>query len=303
MGRIAFPFLTLDHAAIGAEPWKLFENGAETPIVEVWLPDWDSGRDLRLHRLVTTDLDRAADRLAMQIDDDALQIVVRIGTGIGNLPRRILRTSSLPLRRREPTVTIDELVSGGSLSHRLLVETLVVLRKPRAGSALSPTRPGSKLWSDELDLLLEGEEPRFPMEAVSFADRFAGRPEAHAPWLLHWTPGNLHRDFGGSVRLYLNSDRADVTERLLARDRTTTQAVLADVMTQIISASLRQSDFERIAAEADPCSIAGRAAGWIRLAFPGQDLAAIRSMIDLRPSVFHAGVLAAADLAGLEVGE
>ncbi|GEM18327.1 hypothetical protein [Gluconobacter oxydans] len=300
MGRIAFPFLTLDQTAISPEPWMLLEDGLETPIGDAWLPDWDAARDLRLRRLVTTDLDRAADRLSMPIDDGALELVIRIGTGIGNMPRRIIATSKLPLTRMEPTVVIDELVPGRSLSQRLLVDTLVILRQPRDGSLLSPGRAGSKLWSDQLDLRLEGEEPRFPMEAVSFLERFAGRPEAYAPWLLHWTPGNLHRDFGGSVRLYLNSDRADVTDRLLAGDRATTQVILADVMTQIITASLRQNEFERLVMEADPCSIAGRAAHWIGLAFPEQDIAAVRSMIDLRPSTFYAGILAAADIVSLE---
>lgn len=302
MGRIAFPFLTLDQTAISPEPWVLLDGGLETPIRDAWLPDWDAARDLRLRRLVTTDLDRAADLLSMPIDDGALELVTRIGTGIGNMPRRIIATSKLPLTRMEPTVVIDEVVPGHSLSQRLLVDTLVILRQPREGSPLSPDLAGSKLWLDQFDLRLEGEEPRFPMEAVSFLERFAGRPEAYAPWLLHWTPGNLHRDFGGSVRLYLNSDRADVTDRLLAGDRATTQVVLADVMTQIISVSLRQNDFERLAVEADPCSIAGRAAHWIGLAFPGQDIAAVRSMIDLRPSAFHAGILAAADIVSLEDG-
>jgi hypothetical protein len=187
------------------------------------------------------------------------------------------------------------------LSHRLMLEMLVILARPSDDAApLSPARQGSRLWSDRLDLRLEGEEPRFPMEAVSFIHRFAGRPEVHAPWLLHWTPGNLHRDFGGSVRLYLNSDRKDFIERLMAGDRATSQVVLADVMTQIISTSIRQSDFEQAATEADPSSIAGRADFWIRLAFPGQDLAHVRSMLDLRPSLFHAAILAAADVAFLE---
>lgn len=303
MGRIAFPFLTLDHTAVSPQPWSLLEDGVETPISDAWLPDWDAARDLRLRRLVTTDLDRAADLLSMQVDDGALELVIRIGTGTGNMPRRMLATSRQALSRLEPTVVVDKVVSGRDLSQRLFVESLVLLRQPRDPSPLSPSRPGSKLWSDHLDLRLEGEEPRFPMEAISFIDRFAGRPEAYAPWLLHWTPGNLHRDFGGSVRLYLNSDRTDVTERLLAGDRATTQVVLADVMTQMISAAVRQIDFERVVAEADPCSIAGRAAFWIGLAFPGQDVAAIRSILDLRPSIFHAAILATADIVGLASDE
>lgn len=112
MGRIAFPFLTLDQTAISPEPWVLLDGGLETPIGEAWLPDWDAARDLRLRRLVTTDLDRAADLLSMRLDDGALELVTRIGTGIGNMPRRIIATSKLPLTRMEPTVVIDEVVSG-----------------------------------------------------------------------------------------------------------------------------------------------------------------------------------------------
>lgn len=301
MSRIAFPFLTLNQSAIQPEPWVLLEDGTESPISDAWLPEWDTARDIALRRMLTVDLDRAADLLAMRVDDGDLELVVRVGTGPGNMPRRMLATSRRPLSRMEPTIVVDELIQGRNLSQRLFVETLVILRRPSGtNTPLSPSRAGSRLWSDQLDLRLEGEEPRFPMEAVSFGDRFAGRPEAYAPWLLHWTPGNLHRDFGGSVRLYLNSDRADFTERLLEGDSATTQVVLADVMTQIISTSLRQNDFERVAGEADPCSIAGRASSWIRLAFPDQDMAAVRSMIDLRPSLFHAAVLAAADIATLD---
>ena len=301
MSRIAFPFLTLDPSAIRPEPWVLLENGVEGAFSDAWLPDWDSARDITLRRMLTADLDRASELLAMRVGDGDLELVVRIGTGPGNMPRHMLATSRRSLSRTEPTIVLDEIVQGRSLSQRLFVETLVILRRPgRIVTPLSPNQAGSKLWSDQLDLRLEGEEPRFPMEAVSFGNRFAGRPEAYAPWLLHWTPGNLHRDFGGSVRLYLNSDRADFTARLRQGDRATTQVVLADIMTQIISASLRQGDFESFASEADPCSIAGRALSWIRLAFPDQDIPGVRSMLDLRPSLFHAAVLAAADIATLD---
>lgn len=301
MSRIAFPFLVLDQGAIRPEPWMLLENGVEREVSNEWLSDWDAARDLTLRRLVSIELDRAAEQLSMRVNDNDLQLAVRVGTGSGNKPRQIMTTTKRPLRRSEPTFVVEEQIKGRELSQRLMLETLVILARPADDAApLSPALLGSKLWSDRLDLRLEGEEPRFPMEAVSFTHCFAGRPEAYAPWLLHWTPGNLHRDFGGSVRLYLNSDREDITERLLAGDRATIQVVLADVMTQIISVSIRQSDFEQVAIEADPGSIAERAASWIRLAFPGYDLASIRSMLDLRPSLFHAAILAAADIASME---
>lgn len=296
MSRIAFPFLTLGTDAVHAGPWVLVENDREVVIEDPWIADWDSGRDVTLRRRIAVDLDIAASQLRIDIAQLALVLLVRVGTGAGNMPRTIVTATRREIRAGE--ILLEERVAGHSLSQRLLAETMILLGHPGSGAhTLSPSRPASKLWSDRIDLRLEGEEPRFPMESLSFSHRFAGRPEAYAPWYLHWAPSNLHRDFGGAVRLFLNSDRPDFTERLLAGDRATLQVVLADVMTQIIATSLRQSDFEQAVAESDSNSIAGRVEFWIRLAFPGQDIQTIRSMLDLRPSSFHAAVLAAADVA------
>src|SRR5690606_24832508 len=130
MTRIAFPFLTLDQTAIRPEPWVLLEDGAESPISDAWLPDWDMARDIALRRILTADLDRAAELLGMRIDDGDLELIIRVATGPGNLPRRILSTSRRPLNRVEPTIVVDELVQGHSLSQRLFVQTVVILRRP-----------------------------------------------------------------------------------------------------------------------------------------------------------------------------
>lgn len=301
MSRVAFPFLTLDGRTVQAEPWLLVEDDVEQPIEAEWLAAWDRARSLTLRRLVSIDFAAAATQLDMDVTDGSLALAVRLGTGAGTMPRSILTTLRRDLACDDATFIIEQHVAGQDLSQRLLIETSIVLNEPSPKrGALSPARSGVRLWSDRLDLRLEGEEPRFPMEAVSFAQRFAGRLEAFAPWFLHWTPGNFHRDFGGSVRLFLNSDRDDLTERLLSGDRATLQVVLADVMTQVVSAVLRAPDIDELVAESDPASIAGRALAWMQLAFPGKDWQAIKSMMDLRPSTFHAALLAAADIASLE---
>ncbi|AOO80307.1 hypothetical protein [Bosea vaviloviae] len=303
MTRVAFPFLTLGTDAVLARPWMLMDGDREVAIGDAWLSDWDSARDVTLRRLISIDLDIAAAQLRMEINERTLVLVVRIGTGAGNVPRIIVTRSRYELARGDATLVLEERIAGHELSQRLLVETQILANRTSANAhPLSPLRASSKVWADRIDLRLEGEEPRFPMEAISFSQRFGGRPEAHAPWFLHWTPGNLHRDFGGSVRLFVNSDRPDLVERLLSGDRATLQVVLADVMIQIISTSLRQADFQQVAADGDPGSIIGRVLSWMTLAFPGQDAQTIRSAMELRPSTFHAAILAAADVAGEEPG-
>jgi hypothetical protein len=133
------------------------------------------------------------------------------------------------------------------------------------------------------------------MEIVSFDERFGGRPEASAPWLLHWLPGELHRDFGGAVRLYLNHDRPDFVERFVSADALTLQTTLGGVVSQIVSSVLLQEDLEDVLGDAEPSSVAGHVKTWLELAFPSLGIAGIRGMHDTAPGKFHAAILAMAD--------
>lgn len=295
MTHVAFPFLTLPDAMVTATPWSnLNEHGA---LVEMGdhLAGWDYAVDLTIQRTVSLSKAFSHDVLGVEPEDLDLALIVRIGTGSGSMPRRLATLLRVPLQPGRP-VPIDCAIGGRGLSQRLLLETTIVLgAEARPLKRFAPTAMGSILWRDRIDVALEGQAPRFPMETVSFSQRFSGRAEQSAPWLLHWLPGQLHRDFGGAVRLYLNHDHAPFMERFTAADPLTLQVTLADVITQVLSYAIVQDDLEDQLADCEATSVAGHISAWLSLAFPGLDLANVRKLHDYERGRFNAAILAMAD--------
>jgi hypothetical protein len=195
-------------------------------------------------------------------------------------------------------VELHAIVPGGTLSGRLHVRIDVLLAAPAENpSTLSPSRTGSRLWTDEFSVELEdGGDNRFPIEVVSFADTFPNHRHVTAPWYLSWKPGALSADFGGSIRLYVNSDHEELAERVVTGDTITLQAILGDVMVQMVAAAL---DMEDLAEQLNGCedgSVGSQISGWLDLAFPGRELSEVRNIRRSLPGHFHASIHAAAEL-------
>jgi len=301
--HVAFPFLTLDETQVHASAWSLLEEDGSTTALGDHVAGWDYARDLRISRRLGLAEGLTGHTLGLSGEDLELEAVVRLGTGPGSLPRRSWIIAQTRLRPGGKSL-LDHVVAGHRLSQRLWLQTTILLPRNIPGeSRFAPQREGSVLWRDEIDIGLEGDSPRFPMEIVSFRERFAGRPESGSLWHLHWRPGHLHRDFGGSVRLFLNHDRQDFIERFVASDPLMLQCTLADVMTQILDHALRDEDLEEHLADCEPTSVAGHIATWLAIAFPGQDPASIRNMLLTSPGHFRSAILAMADPAMLGVPE
>lgn len=295
MKHVAFPFLTIDDSHVDATPWSLLDDEGNSQAMGEYLPGWDYARDLRVSRMVGLSGEFDEGSLGLSQDQAHFSVVVRVGTGPGSLPRRCWTIAREDLQPSEKII-IDHCVPGYRLSQRLRLETSIILAGAEGRvSRFAPWRPGSVLWRDEHDMMLEGDSPRFPMEIVSFRERFGGRPEAGALWHLHWRPGNLHRDFGGSVRLFLNHDRPDFIERFTGSDSQTLQCILADVVTQVLSRALLDEDLEDALADCEPTSLAGHVSAWFDLAFPGESLISIRDLQISSPGHFHAAILSMAN--------
>src|SRR5690606_8695704 len=160
---------------------------------------------------------------------------------------------------------------------------------------LSPRKPGSRLWQCHHDILIEnGSDARFPVDMVSFSKTFSGKPYATAPWYLDWRPGALDADFGGSVRSYLHSDIDSFRQRFIEGDPAMRQAILADVMIQIVGVTLRQDDCDNLLDTYGDGSVGQQVSHWLGLAFRGLPIPSIARMMAERPSEFHASILATA---------
>ncbi|MBP2486012.1 hypothetical protein JOH50_001739 [Rhizobium leguminosarum] len=299
----ALPFLCLPDEAITLGRWMIGQPGALLFPMKLMLDEWDYAADIELRGSIAIDVRAAAKMLAIPEAELKLVVSLKIGTGRGRFPRIVTRVSSrlVDAAADQPT-ELRTIIPGNTLSGRLHTRIEVLLAAPAAnGSILSPSRVGSRLWSQEASVELEdGGDNRFPMEVVSFAETFANHRHVSAPWYLSWRPGGLTADFGGSIRLYVNSDHQGLAERVVDGDVHTLQAILGDVMVQMIGTTL---DMEDLAEQLDGCeegSVGSQISGWLDLAFPKRELAEVRSIRRNQPGHFHASILAAAELKDFE---
>lgn len=291
--RSAAPFHQLSEASVNARTWTHELNGVDCGPVGMILPDWDYGAHLQLERLVSIDWARAAADLAFD-GAFSLELIVESGTGPGAIAREVVVVERvhLPHGCGPQLVTVN--VPSGRLSHQLVLRTSVVLATPGGQvDPLAPQTPGARLWTDRQVTRLEGDDPRFPMEVVDFAQHFAGRPQQHAPWFVSWSASGAHRDFRGAFRLYLNSGEPEVIRRVREQDPVLLQAMLSDVISQVCESLLREDQGAGLD-DVDEGSLADQARHWIERAF--DDVATARATLEQRPAEFRAAILASVRL-------
>ncbi|MDE2663823.1 MAG: hypothetical protein OXI39_12575 [Gemmatimonadota bacterium] len=295
--RIAFPFLTLSEAAVMADPWTFSLSDTNWMTLGHFLPDLDSASKLRIRRNVTLDPLQVADDLSIPLESLRLAVGVRVGTGPGRLPRLIVWREHRELAEETWETEFEIGLSGHQLSLVLDIQTEVSLAKaPENPGPLSPRLPASRLWSDSVRALIEGEEPRFPMEVANFRDLLGNGAAAAAPWYLHWSPRDWNRDFQGAARLYINSDQSDFISRIEDQDAPTLQLLLAEIMGQICERLVSDPEANEIISEAARGSLGAQAAAWLNGIWPKKDASFMRSLLEQRPGLFRAAVLELAEL-------
>ncbi|GKY87416.1 hypothetical protein [Sinisalibacter aestuarii] len=300
--RIAFPFLTLPDEVVGFCGWMIGDPGQPLLKAEDCLEGWDYERDIEVNARLKPDFEAIAEALDLNKEDVALTVVLKGGTGAGTMPRRVERLAGASLTEEQPEVDLGAVIGSERLSGRLRLEVSILLEKaPVAPGPLSPMLVGARLWTDRKDILLEdGGDARFPIEVISFAEAFRDPGISFAPWFIHWRVGALDGDFGGSVRVYVNSDDLVTSERFVNGDPATLQAILGDVMSQLISAVVRMDDADDHLAECSEGSVGEQVRRWMDMAFPGRSARSILSVLEATPGRFHSAILAAARVGGEE---
>lgn len=287
--RTAAPFHRLD-ASVSVGPWMVtLGGGAPAPLHDV-TPDWDYATPVRVERVVSLDLPAARSELGFADQEPiSLDLIVEAGTGHGELPREVVSRSRVPLGGGAP-VTISLEPDPLRLSGQLTLRTSILLSADAApADPLAPRVAGSRLWDERFVSRLEGDDPRFPMEVISFSRTWPGRPHEEAPWLLSWNPANPGRDFHGAARLFVNADDAALIARLRDGDDLTLQAIMGDVVSQMCETALT-GDWDDDLETAEAVSVAGRVIYWLGRAFG--DISVARSVLENRPGEFRSAILA-----------
>lgn len=301
--NFALPFLSLPDEAVTLGRWMIGQAGEQPYPMRGTLEEWDYAADIELRNTVSIDMRAASRMLDIPEEELELAVVLKTGTGRGRFPRVVERASTHPVDAgTDRAVELRATIPGDTLSGRLHLRTDVLLAfMPVSSSILSPTSIGSRLWSDEFSVELEdGGDNRFPIEVVSFADTFPNHRHVAAPWYLSWRPGGLTADLSGSIRLYVNSDHEQLAERVVDGDALTLQAILGDVMVQMVGAALDAEDLAEQLYVCEEGSVGSQISGWLEHAFPGRDLSEVRNIRRSLPGQFHASIHAAAELGDVE---
>lgn len=300
--RVAFPFLLLPDDAVRFDGWLIGDPGQPLQPANELLENWDYARDLEVAATVAFDWRSASAGLQLPADRLRLSLSLVAGTGTGHLPRRQDRLAEIIVDQSSDEVHLSGILPGMLLSGRLRLSLIATLDAPcDAGTVLSPKLRGARLWDSQHDILIEdGGDSRFPVETVSFSQLFKGKPQERAPWYLHWRPGALQTDFSGGIRLYVNSDRPEILARFAAGDGPTLQAIMGDVVSQMVASALDQEDAAEVLQDCDEGSAGRQIRQWLDLGFPGQETASIKALRDQNPGAFRAAILAASDMGSVE---
>lgn len=295
--RIALPFLTLSDDAILASSWSISLDGTEWMAGPERIDDWDAHTHLWLRRNLRVDPVAAAANLGLPPGDLQLRVTARVGTGKGRVPRHVLLDKTVPVDPATLEAQFEIQVSGEGLAMLLHLRTDVTLAAvPGTCGSLSPKAVGARVWFDTVQIQLEGDEPRFPIELVDLAELLADARGRQAPWYLHWSPRDWNRDFHGAVRLYVNTRTEEMCRRIEEQDRLTLQLLLAEAMSQICERLVLDGEANHLMAAPEPGSLAAQAVSWLDKAWPGKDMIFLRSVLETRPGIFRAGFLALAEL-------
>lgn len=294
MSDIALPFLTLPEDVVTDEQFLIGFAGNPLLPIEEYLQGWDYARDVEVHVRALVDMQAACTALAIPPSELRLCAILHAGTGTGSIVRQAWELGRQTLHPGEGTISIGSTISGVMLSGRLQLNLQLVLAAASTTcGTLSPRLLGSRLWSVRKDVLLEdGGASRFPVELTSFNRTFPGQLHESAPWYVDWHPNALNADFGGSVRVYVNSDNEAITRRFVEGDPLTLQAIIADVMTQMTSSVLEHEDPDDLLAQCEDGSVGQQIRFWFDSAFPGLGAPAIAEMMRSKPNEFRAALLA-----------
>lgn len=300
--RTAFPFLTIPENTISCDGFLIGDPDTPLQPADSILEHWDYARDLSIGFDLELDIQAAAQHL--DIPAEELKLVVRLtaGTGTGRMPRSRITVAETTLDDGATSCMLRGDVASRYLSGRLLLEATVMLAEsPSAPGPLSPTLVGARLWELSNDVLLEGGgESRFPIETRSFAawEYLESKLHQNAPWFFYWWPGAWRADFSAVTCLYINSDHPGLEERVVDGDPLTLQAIMADVMSQLIEYALDMEDGGVLDEDWDEGTLGAQLRNWSELAFPGWDAETIESVRSYRPGEFQAAILTAASVEG-----
>ena len=293
----AYPFLVLSADCINETKLLLGRKGDPLSAVGEVFEDWDYNTDLSVLAAIDLDWDAAMAKLECDPDLTTLSCVLSIGTGQGRNPRIRWTAARETLSAAKSHCQIVHDIRGLDLSGSLHLQfSLLLADSSGVVSDFAPIKAGSRLWTLEHSVLLEGGgDARFPLESLSFSSSPHLGNYSSAPWYVQWSDGPLQADYSAAVRLLVNTDCTDWYERILDGDPLILQAMVADVALLLCTHTVTEAETEE-ARSCESGSVGHQIGIWLEQAFGSLGHQTLQQLLEIDPAGFRASILAACEL-------
>lgn len=297
MSAIAMPFLTIPDDVVKATPWLITFAGEKIEKPE-FLTGWDYAANLEVERSIDLNIKQICEILRISEMTLELELVTLWGTGGANKPATVefIGRETILARESKAPLVIRGTLNGNRLSRQLFLDTAIVLKTvPPGASGITPHINSARLWRDNYKVRLEGEVNRFPIQTASLSASFGeNHPAGRALWYLEQNPSMPELPLHGTVRLHLNDDHPEFVRSISKGDSILLQAVMADVISQMMEPVLLSEDLtDRAFACDEKESVGYQIAYWINDIFgsPEEALQELRT----EPSRFRTMINAFAE--------
>jgi hypothetical protein len=301
--NLIFPYLQVAPNAINASTWTIADASGRA-VDSGCIADWDPFMDLHCARSISINIGQA-------YRDTGLSMKAKLLLTAGWISDKAFTEnchSKMTVSYSDETQTfpVSFPVPGKQVAGKVrLYSRLVLLENKKPETILSPTLPGSILWEDDHEVLIEGVGARFPMIIVDFSE--VGHPP-EAGWLLFPGPmEDLSRNFLGQVELRINKTHKTVLEAVTSRDpdpfmQAVREVIRYSVTKELIEAAFRGEDAELLSAAPnyEEDSLGHVILGIIRSWMPGfaGDVRALKDMMETDPQRFDCELRAGMRLFG-----
>lgn len=284
---IAYPYRRPLEGRISTTPWQLI-SGASEALLGEGLPHWDYNTPVHVTRTINLDIEGVrAD--CMLSKSDRLRIAV-VWVSSGTNLRGAGSSLDLSNKDKNQSVQLQLKVAGQFLAHNIRIRTQLILADyGNAESRLAAKIPGSVLWLEEKNVLLEGVATRFPVESIDFG-KSSWMPSG-AGWFLDWDKDDLNQRMLGGPRVYINSLHSRIVKAVTAsapdrEDQAIISAIYFDIGRTLIRGGLENDDFVADHLGYPDGTVGSVIRRLLTAIFPEMGPKGLRQMMDERSSEF-----------------
>lgn len=194
--------------------------------------------------------------------------------------------------KKNEEIVITLPIQGTDTGGELTIETFIIVHEPGRTQIPGATQPGSILWSDTYESVLESPGSRVPLYVENFKNFPEKFDDPRASWHVEMNPEALEHSASIGLAIYLNSQNKTLVEQLNGTKPTAQSAVLIrmmafDVHRQLITAALRDDAFTDPGYEFTEGSLGSSLKMMLRNIFRNASLTEINNLFRNEPARFE----------------